>query len=229
MGPQCSICLRRFSENYALRQHIDRIHNPNKTNDHECQRCHKKFGFKSDLNRHVRTVHERERGHDCAECGKSFGEARNRDRHVRSVHQGIRSAPCRICGASFTQDGNLLTHVEQVHEKRMRHPHRCSECDHVAVLPVNLRVHQIAVHTDVRFACAFGCDAAQTTLGHLAHSHLKRHHAITHRYIVYALSKLTTAPAPAPIRRARIKCRRCFRRFTSLEHLKHHMFDKHLI
>ena len=67
--PQCPHCLKRFNQNQALRNHIDRLHNSNKTNKYACPTCHKLFSFKHNLTAHIRTVHNREKRFVCAHCG----------------------------------------------------------------------------------------------------------------------------------------------------------------
>jgi hypothetical protein len=57
-GPQCDVCLRRFSQNQALRNHKARIHEGKTSKDFECPKCHKKFSQKAHLKTHDETVHE---------------------------------------------------------------------------------------------------------------------------------------------------------------------------
>jgi uncharacterized Zn-finger protein len=103
-GPQCDVCLRRFSSIQWLRNHKARIHDGKASKDFECPKCHKKFTKRSDLNRHNNTVHLKLREHVCEVCGRAFGENWNLQSHIRMRHDKIRSAPCFQCGKTYAKD-----------------------------------------------------------------------------------------------------------------------------
>ena len=44
----------------------------------------KKFGQKPDLNRHLETVHEKQKNYKCEFCDKSFGRKENLNRHIET-------------------------------------------------------------------------------------------------------------------------------------------------
>ncbi len=141
-GPQCSKCLKRFYGNTELRNHKDRVHNENRVDLFECDTCHRRFGKKSNMMQHIRTVHLKERRFFCGDCGQAFGTGGNRDAHVRMMHDNIRSAACFHCGKTFCSDGALMHHTRRVHYKeKYAHPRPCSECDFVAEFPSKLRTH----------------------------------------------------------------------------------------
>ena len=56
--------------------------------EHECIECKKIFCKKSNLSRHIRSVHGGER-HECLECGKKFSQKGYLKIHQRSVHTGV--------------------------------------------------------------------------------------------------------------------------------------------
>ena len=150
-GPQCKICLRRFSSNTKLRNHKDRVHNENRVDRFECDTCHRRFGKKSNMMQHIRTVHLKERRFFCGDCGQAFGESGHRNAHVRMMHDNIRSAACFHCGKTFCSDGALMHHTRRVHYKeKYAHPRPCSECAYVADRPSKLRAHYYARHTKIR-------------------------------------------------------------------------------
>ena len=229
-GPQCNICLRRFADNTRLRQHKDRIHNANRVDRFECDTCHRRFGEKGNLRRHVRTVHLKERRFFCGDCGQAFGESGHRDEHVRMIHDNIRSAPCFHCGKTFAKDSGLMAHTQRVHYGRIANPRPCTECDHVAESPSNLRRHFIARHTKLRFRCAFGCEIWYSTVGDLGGHHLKKkeNHRINRRYKYYAIPKLLFRDPLPPNSTLPIECLWCDMRFPSNSHLKFHLVRAHL-
>jgi hypothetical protein len=91
-GPQCDVCLRRFSDERWLRNHKARIHEGKTSKDFECPKCRKKFSYKSALTRHNKTVHLKLRDHVCEVCGRAFGQNGDLQKHIRRRHDKIRSA-----------------------------------------------------------------------------------------------------------------------------------------
>ena len=233
-GPQCSKCLKRFYSNRNLREHKDRVHNENRVDRFECDTCHRRFGHKSDMKRHVRTVHLKERRFFCGDCGQAFGRSDARDAHVRMMHDNIRSAACFHCGKTFCKDSDLMRHTRRVHYKeKYAHPRPCSECDFVAEFPSHLRRHFYARHTKIRFRCAFGCMKWYTQVGHLGTHHLKKPwkkggHSIFRRYKWYAIPKIADSePLPAN-ETLPVECTWCDMRFQDNSQLKFHILHVHL-
>ena len=74
--------------------------------------CDKSFGSKSNLNAHIRTVHQNYKPFSCDECDKSFGRKSSLDIHIRTVHQSDKPFTCDECDKSFGQKGNLDTHTK---------------------------------------------------------------------------------------------------------------------
>ena len=61
---------------------------------HTCNICHKTFGMKSDLNRHVKSVHDKIKDFNCDQCDKAFGQNGNLNRHIMIVHSKIKAFKC---------------------------------------------------------------------------------------------------------------------------------------
>jgi uncharacterized C2H2 Zn-finger protein len=49
------------------------------------EQCTSTFGQKSDLNKHVKTVHQKIKPYGCPECGLTFGHRGNLLRHIGVV------------------------------------------------------------------------------------------------------------------------------------------------
>ena len=56
----------------------------------ECQICNKSFGLKSDLNRHVKTVHENIKPFLFLICNESFRQKYNLPKHFKIFHRPFR-------------------------------------------------------------------------------------------------------------------------------------------
>jgi hypothetical protein len=48
-----------------------------------CKFCNRSFSISSNLQRHIRNIHKRERPFRCTHCDKCFGQQTNLDRHMK--------------------------------------------------------------------------------------------------------------------------------------------------
>jgi Zinc finger, C2H2 type len=94
----------------------------------QCNQCLHRFRRKSDRNRHIRVVHEKQRPFVCPTCHSAFGEKSNMVKHIRMVHENIRMFQCPYCSATFGQRGNCDAHVRAVHEKNKAPRYSCPHC-----------------------------------------------------------------------------------------------------
>mmetsp|Transcript_5661 Transcript_5661/g.15131 ORF Transcript_5661/g.15131 Transcript_5661/m.15131 type:complete len:256 (+) Transcript_5661:63-830(+) len=126
----------------------------------ECHMCRHVFARRSNLNKHLKQVHEGVRPHGCEQCGLRFGQKASLSKHISVVHDKIKGYHCTQCNASFGQSGDLNVHVRTVHEKQR--PHSCEQCGasfglrshllkHCRVVHLNLRPH-ICAHCSMSFA-----------------------------------------------------------------------------
>jgi len=84
-----------------------------------CEQCGYIFGMRSNLKRHILTVHEEQRRYACKFCNKAFGLKQNLTTHVRVKHEKARPFRCEICMAAFGYKQVLVNHRRNIHgEKR---------------------------------------------------------------------------------------------------------------
>ncbi|KAL4918369.1 hypothetical protein BDW62DRAFT_67989 [Aspergillus aurantiobrunneus] len=78
----------------------------------ECIICGAKFTRRSNCREHMRKHNPTARKtFPCEECGKALGRRTDLKRHVESVHRGIRKFGCEQCGARFSRPDTLTRHV----------------------------------------------------------------------------------------------------------------------
>lgn len=106
-----------------------------------CDSCPARFRRKSDRNRHVRVVHEKQRPFVCNICQSAFGEKSNMSKHIKMVHENIRTFQCPHCSAAFGQRGNCDAHVRAVHEKNKFPRYACPICSKAFLKKSQLAEH----------------------------------------------------------------------------------------
>ncbi|KAE8410092.1 hypothetical protein BDV37DRAFT_235693 [Aspergillus pseudonomiae] len=79
-GLECTICGTRFTRRSNCREHVKR-HDPSLRKSYHCEFCEKPFGRKTDLRRHVDSIHHGIRKFGCEDCGKRFGRRDTLSRH----------------------------------------------------------------------------------------------------------------------------------------------------
>ena len=78
------------------------------------------YQTKSDLTRHIETVHEKRRDHACPHCPSAFGHKGSLKAHIETVHKKRRD---HACGYAYCKDvafgtaGTLKKHISAIHLK----------------------------------------------------------------------------------------------------------------
>ena len=52
----------------------------------------------------------------CDICAKTFSDRTNLRRHIKTVHENVKSHRCNLCSKSFGQKCHLLNHMINVHQ-----------------------------------------------------------------------------------------------------------------
>ncbi|KAK3883591.1 hypothetical protein Pcinc_012094 [Petrolisthes cinctipes] len=76
---------------------------------YECDKCGKRYSYKSTLATHQKAVHSNEKQFKCPECPKEFARKSYLKVHM-VVHTGEKKYKCDECGKSFSQRGSLVVH-----------------------------------------------------------------------------------------------------------------------
>lgn len=78
---------------------------------HACEECCERFPHRSQLQSHVRNVHERAgRPFECERCGARFRQRAHKQKHVAAVHLKEKPYTCKICLHCFGRRSDLYVH-----------------------------------------------------------------------------------------------------------------------
>ena len=62
----------------------------------------------------------KQRNYNCEICGKEFGIIQNLNKHIKTVHEKQRDFKCESCGKLFGIKANLRVHIESMHKKKIQ-------------------------------------------------------------------------------------------------------------
>ncbi|XP_037076897.1 zinc finger protein 384-like [Pollicipes pollicipes] len=164
---QCQQCLKSFSSNHQLVQHI-RVHTGEKP--YKCSYCDRRFKQLSHVQQHTR-LHTGERPYKChyPECGRAFIQLSNLQQHLRNHDTQIermknRPFHCQICGKGFATESSLRTHTTK-HAALIGGPNavNCPMCHKMYLGGAALMEHMKHVHKDPN---ASGVAAKRRTPNH---------------------------------------------------------------
>ena len=136
-----------------------------------CSECDHSFAKKTELKRHINSVHDRKKPFNCSICNVMFSSAANLKKHV-CVHQEPYNCP--FCDRSFVEKAELTGHVNLAHDGKKRF--KCQICDHCFTNILDLNQHVSQTHAGKKpFYCSI-CDinfASNQTLTKNSSIHLK--------------------------------------------------------
>ena len=82
---------------------------------HQCLYCDKSFPVHNKLQRHITSVHEREKPYKCDFCGVSMARKDNIKQHIALIHEKQKPHKCDLCEFSGPRKGDLNQHMFRVH------------------------------------------------------------------------------------------------------------------
>lgn len=93
-------------------------HGTDNSESPRCEICGTKFARKSNLNKHLRSVHEDVRKFPCELCSLKFKRQDHLIKHKRSVHAKLRKFTCDLCGIGFAEKFNRDKHRRNIHNNK---------------------------------------------------------------------------------------------------------------
>ena len=114
MRVECAKCLKSVVNLPGHRRYCEDIRNL------PCKLCPKMFGIKSEMIRHVRVSHLKERNFKCKICPKSYTDPTPLKHHVNVTHgDGSTFSHCSHCKKYFTTKRRFNEHNIKYHEGTM--------------------------------------------------------------------------------------------------------------
>ncbi|CAL8141585.1 unnamed protein product [Orchesella dallaii] len=200
---KCSICIKAFTTQENLDEHINITHTTIQTlqcklcgevcqgrkgleyhmRSHNvtlnCNICGEGFTSKTKFESHLKTSHfeenkQQQSGFMCSECGKVYSRITNCSRHMNICNKQKRYQ-CANCDKAFTRKKDFDNHLK-VHGKKR--PFVCSKCGNRFKVLEGLRIHMLT-HTKKR---NFSCDKCTKTFK--TRRELSQHRAIHEKRIL---------------------------------------------
>lgn len=84
----------------------------------QCQTCKYTFARRSNLIKHVSSIHQTKRRFGCVQCAFRFKRRDHLVKHIKTVHLHLRQHSCDICGVLFAEKYNRNYHKMNIHEKK---------------------------------------------------------------------------------------------------------------
>merc|ERR1712126_57338 len=101
-----------------------------------CDQCDYKTKDKSNMKKHIRAVHDKEKI-PCCSCDKKFYDQSALKKHKESIHEGVKY-DCGQCNFYTTSKHYLKKHVQVTHEG---HNYKCQMCEFRSVSRGYLKKH----------------------------------------------------------------------------------------
>lgn len=162
MTHRCSMCDKIFTQNHALKKHLEWVHGDK---CHICKVCGAKI--KGSLIQHMET-HTGEKKFCCHICGKKL---RGKLKEHMLIHTGERPYACEFCGSTFKDKWYLRIHMRKHNGER---PYMCTECGQsfAARSAFTLHLKKHSKHTEMA-ECEFCRETFSSKLK--LKEHLKKH------------------------------------------------------
>ena len=248
----CALCGKVLSSVKDLRRHKRVLHNENaalfkcnfedckySTNDKskltvhkkgvhqraniECNFCEYKASFRSNYNRHMKTVHINEKNIKCSLCDKTFKIQSSLNVHLKFDHENFRHK-CSLCDYKANRVGLIEIHKKKIHEGMSvaQKLFICENpsCDFKTVHRNSLKTHSARKHSDT--SSRVECSVCKLSFALID---MKRHEAFHSKEITSSKSNVKRNNEKTIT--ASFECESCQKIYKSKGALKEHFESVH--
>lgn len=167
----CPLCGIKFTRSCNMYKHVRKLHDPEavrlvlptKEKPFECDRCHRRYTQKRQLNCHIKDKHKNgEEANNktsykkkpevrplCFVCGSSFSNKAHLIVHM-TRHTGERPFKCDLCERDFPRISDLTTH-RRIHTGEK--PFKCKLCEKSFRVSTKLATHMRSHSNERPYAC----------------------------------------------------------------------------
>ena len=135
-----------------------------------CDKCDYKFQYKSDLEGHIKMVHDKIKDFECDKCDYKCSKNENLQQHINRVHYKIKDFECDKCDYKCSNNGHLNAHIKMVHDKIKDFV--CDKCKYKFSTNSDLQRHIKVVHDKIKdfecLKCEYKCSNNSDLQKHIA-------------------------------------------------------------
>ena len=190
----CRICAVTFASREDRIKHF--------VEKHCTCHCGASYTRRTDLKKHIATVHDKLKRFTCTKCAKQYYSSASLKGHMvrcqthqrkaypcrfcpakgfasmkeRKIHMEEKHLACQHCNKIFSMNNALQRHIRTVHEKVPRKkPYQCSECGKAFEYVAKRNLHVKSMHEKNKDIVCATCGKGFPGVGAL-NEHTRRHH-----------------------------------------------------
>lgn len=191
----------------------------------KCQMCNKSFDHKSNLRRHIVSIHDKVKKFKCKLCAQMYRYKWNLKYHVKQ-HKGPKIYTCYKCNKAFALKSNLVKHIKH----HLEDVNQCKICYEVFQEKETLEEH-VKSHQNRRFKCpGASCERIFTSLTRMR-NHIDMKHENENLYKCKKCQKVfsdETCHYLHGITHTKFfRCSECEKRFANEDIMRQHFRNYH--
>lgn len=152
---------------------------------YQCHLCDKQFQYRSNMQRHFKSVHQDGNSFSCTVCSKIFTSKYNLERHTKTTHitQVVENDyfKCAHCCYQTTSKANFKRHTIR-HDKPVKKTFSCAKCNKKFFLEKNLKIHDNKIHSVLKTGTTRKCPlcdyVSKAKKSYEMHCHFEKIHNI---------------------------------------------------
>ena len=167
----CLVCGQFRDAGSSIKSHTKLVHKGIRPKKFKCPHCDHHSATSTQVQRHIRTNHTKEKPFQCEYCSSAFSTKTQLNHHV-FTHTGEQKFQCKLCPKKFAINERLVVHMRTHTGEK---PYQCHLCSAMFAAKSNLNAHVRGVHKESLYKCKF-CSSTFEKRGKLE-EHVKFYHS----------------------------------------------------